>query len=77
MALQLLQFHKQCHFYLLQLLDRSVYKLVYASVFSVESGSDFVRYEYTPEFFTTTYRKFTLFLISSSWISVACVCCCD
>ena len=76
-ALQLLQFHKQCRFYLLQLLDRSVYKLVYASVFSVESGSYFVRYEYTSEFFTTRYRKFTLFLISSSWISVASVCCCD
>ena len=49
------------------------------SLFIVESRSYFMRSEYTRSFSVvpSTYGKFIHILISSSWISVVCVSCCD
>ena len=49
------------------------------SHFGVESGSYFVRSEqrYIFSLVLSTYGKYILILISFSWISVVCVCCCD
>ena len=55
----------------------SVYKKVYAKCFQLKSGSFFVRSVRTSLLFTSTYNKFIFILISSCWISVACICCCD
>ena len=50
------------------------------SHFSVESRPYFMRSVYIRRSFSlvpSTYGKFILVLMSSSWISVACVSCCD
>ena len=47
------------------------------SAFSVETGSHFVSIRRSFSLVPSMYGKFILILISSSWISLGYVCCCD
>ena len=71
---RLLEFHKRFCLCLLQLLDLLVHKGVSVLKVDLILWGLSIRRSFSPVL--STYGKFLLILISSSWISMACVSCC-